>query len=116
MATTEAPITITQGATFTARVTLKKGDAVWDLTGATFAAKVATSFSASPVPFTVTPVDLTAGIVDVTLTAAQTAAIVAGQDSQREVSLGFWDLTVTQGGVTYPGVIGRATLRQMVSA
>ena len=84
---------IEKGATFSLTLTLTQDDAALDLTGYTAAAQMReTLASTDSQAFTVAiSSPATGGIITVSLTAVQTAAL--------EYETGFWDLEITSGAV-----------------
>ena len=106
-----ANLTIDQGATFSSDVTVKDANGnAFDLTGYTAAAKLAKGFASTRTrtDFTTTiAADATSGVVTLSLTAAQTAAL----DAERYV----YDLEITSGATVTRVIEGIITVRPQVT-
>jgi len=106
-----ANLTIDQGATFSSDVTVKDANGnAFDLTGYTAAAKLAKGFSSTRTrtDFTTTiAADATSGVVTLSLTATQTAAL----DAERYV----YDLEITSGATVTRVIEGIISVRPQVT-
>jgi len=106
-----ANLTIDQGATFTSDVTVKDANGnAFNLTGYTAAAKLAKGFASTRTrtDFTTTiAADATSGVVTLSLTATQTAAL----DAERYV----YDLEITSGATVTRVIEGIITVRPQVT-
>ena len=106
-----ANLTIDQGATFSSDVTVKDANGnAFDLTGYTAAAKLAKGFASTRTrtDFTTTiAADATSGVVTLSLTATQTAAL----DAERYV----YDLEITSGATVTRVIEGIITVRPQVT-
>lgn len=106
-------ITIRRGDTFRLRFKAKASGAPIDLTGYSFLAQIRTSEDASTAlaTFTAAIIDATAGIFEISLSAATTAALPTDT-----TQLGVWDLQwTTAGGDTNTLVYGVAHLKSDVA-
>jgi hypothetical protein len=114
---------ILQGSDFQRTLTVSdvETNAPIDLTGATVEAKVRDNFGTTSnvlATFTAAITDAPNGQATISLTAAQTAALVAPagtQDAARLAAIGFWDLEFTEGGFTYRYAQGNVTLSREVT-
>jgi len=106
-----ANLTIDQGATFSSDVTVKDANGnAFDLTGYTAAAKLAKGFASTRTrtDFTTTiAADATSGVVTLSLTATQTAAL----DAERYV----YDLEITSGATVTRVIEGIISVRPQVT-
>jgi len=106
-----ANLTIDQGATFTSDVTVKDANGnAFDLTGYTAAAKLAKGYASTRTrtDFTTTiAADATSGVVTLSLTATETAAL----DGERYV----YDLEITSGATVTRVIEGIITVRPQVT-
>ena len=107
-----ANLSIDQGATFTSDITVKDMNGnVFDLTGYTASAKLANGYSSTRTRTTITTAfatDRTTGVLTISLTANQTAAL----DAERYV----YDVEITSGSGSVTRVLeGIITVRPEVS-
>jgi len=106
-----ANLTIDQGATFSSDVTVKDANGnAFDLTGYTAAAKLAKGYASTRTrtDFTTTiAADATSGVVTLSLTATQTAAL----DAERYV----YDLEITSGATVTRVIEGIISVRPQVT-
>lgn len=109
-------LTIVQGANFSRTIQFKDSEGVViDLTGVTIEAKIRREFSdaAALQAFTASVTDAANGVVVISLTAAETAALsLTGSSNQRAQSLGVWDLELTDTGRVERMLQGKVTLSQ----
>lgn len=111
---------IRQGATFEAEVTLANPDAsAVDLTGATVRAQVRRKAldAGSPLAtFTVAVTDAPGGVFTFSLSAAQTAALTAGEDPAAAESRAVWDMELEDAaGRITPVFQGQVTIHREVT-
>jgi hypothetical protein len=99
MPAAEYDLTIEQGTTFTRTLTLADAEGVaTDLTGCTAAGKIRKKYSSTSAAATFTvafAADRTTGELTFSLSAAQTAAIEAGESVDSANSQYVWDLEMT---------------------
>jgi hypothetical protein len=110
---------IAQGSDLSLPIVLQVSSGVaWDLTAATIAAKIRRKFSDSVAlqVLTVTVTDAVNGAFKITLTAAETAALsistTAQNPNDRRVSLGVYDIEVTDAGIVTRVLEGTVELSQ----
>ena len=112
-------VQVEQGADFTLTMSLTKGGATWDLTGATFDAHMSTEWSpgGNCVEWAVTLVGLaTAGTIKISFPVADQSVLVSLPSPPPKTSnptpfqLGDWVLNVTQDGETVRLVSGKVFL------
>jgi hypothetical protein len=112
----EWPLLIQQGSDLKSGVQFNYQDEAVDLTGCTFAGKIRDKFGASSTVLQTLSFNtsaLASGYIEITLTAAQTAAMtvpVGTNDDQREAVIGVYDVELTQGGVVTRVLYGQVTL------
>ena len=106
-----ANLTIDQGATFSSDVTVKDAqDNAFNLTGYTASAKLAKGFASTRTRTNMTTTiatDATSGVVTLSLTATETAAL----DAERYV----YDLEITSGAAVTRVIEGIITVRPQVT-
>lgn len=112
-------IQIEQGANFFMQLSLKKGGVTWDLTDATFSAKMSPQWSPeeSAIEFVVTSTNPTTGVVTIEMSALATASLAlpnqpqkAPANSARKFAYGGWIFDVTQSGITQRIIEGDVTV------
>jgi hypothetical protein len=90
-------ITIEQGTTFSMPVELQRGGVAWNVTGYTHSAKIYQGETAVAT-ITVTVVNATTGLLELVVSATQSALLKAGQKY-------YWRYYATTGATVY-GVLG----------
>ena len=109
---------IRQGGSFLARITLTDpvGGLPINLTGATLRGQIRKrASSALAAEFTVLYIDRPNGIVDIQLTAVQTAAISAADDPASKDNVYAWDLEMDMAGFVTPLAWGEAKMHREVT-
>lgn len=108
-------LVIPQGSDWSLVLTIAdSGGTAYDLTGVTAAAKVRAAFAdvSSIVDITCTVTDAVNGVLTLSLTDTQTAALSAGGATSRTAALGYWDLKLTVSTLVTRYLEGRVTLSQ----
>jgi hypothetical protein len=116
MPATAFDITICQGSDFQLDVQVNRSNGdPWDMStpGTTVAAKMRVTFNAVPdTAFTTAIITAATGNVRISLTAAQTAALVGPGGTDRANRYGVYDIEFTEGGIVTRVLEGRVSLSQ----